>query len=153
MARITFEALLQSDTASGGAFVAVPGDVRAVFGRARPRVRVTINGHTWRSTLSVYGRASLLGINRAHREAAGVAPGDTVAVVVESDEEPRTVEVPAELAAALAASPEAQGRFDAMPYTHRLEYVRWVEEAKRPETRARRIPAAIERILAGKTAG
>jgi hypothetical protein len=153
MARITFDGLLQRDDASSGTFVTIPLDVRAAFGRARPAVRVTVNGHTWRTTISVYGGVSMLGINRANRAAAGIAAGEVVSVVLESDDEPRTVDVPADLAAALDAAPDARIAFDAMPYTHRLEYVRWLDEAKRPETRARRLDAAIDRIRGGQTAG
>jgi hypothetical protein len=153
MARMTFDALLHRDDNSSGTYVTIPLDVRAAFGRARPAVRVTVNGHTWRSTISVYGGVSMLGINRANREAARIAAGEVVSVVLESDDEPRTVDVPADLAAALDAAPDARTSFDAMPYTHRLEYVRWLDEAKRPETRTRRLAAAIDRIRTGTTAG
>jgi hypothetical protein len=153
MARISFDALLHRDDGSSGIYVRIPLDVRAAFGRARPAVRVTINGHTWRSTISVYGGVSMLGINRANREAAGIAAGEVVSVLLESDDEPRTVDVPADLAEALDAAPDARAAFDAMPYTHRLEYVRWLDEAKRPETRTRRLDAAVDRIRSGQTAG
>jgi hypothetical protein len=152
-ATAAFDAVLEYDQASGGAFVVVPVDVRAIFGRARPPVRVTIGSHTYRSTVSVYGGVSMVGVNRANREAAGVDAGQMVHVTLEADDDPRTVDVPPDLTAALDAAPEARAAFDAMPYTHRLEYSRWLEEAKRPETRARRLTAAIDRIRAGRTAG
>lgn len=154
MARITFEATVtQPDGPGGGTFVVVSGDVRAVFGRARPAVVATINGHPWRTTVTVYGGAAYLGIAREHREAAGVAAGDRMTVGVERDDAPRVVEVPDDLAAAAAADPAVAARFGAMPYTHRLEYVRWIEEAKRPETRSRWIASAVERIRDSRPAG
>jgi hypothetical protein len=153
VARIAFDALLHRDEASSGIYVRIPLDVRAAFGRARPAVRVTINDHSWRSTISVYGGVSMLGINRANREAAGISAGEVVSVVLESDDAPRRVEVPEDLAATLAAAPDARALFDAMSFTHRLEYVRWIEEAKRPETRARRLASVVDRIREGRAAG
>lgn len=126
-----------------------PVDMRAAFGRARPPLLVTVNGHTYRTTPGVYGRRSYVALNRANRAAAGVRAGDEIEVVLALDTEPRTVDVPADLAAALAADATAQARFEAMSYSHRREYVDWIEEAKRPETRARRVAACIERVRAG----
>ena len=128
----------------------VPVDLRATFGRARPPLVVTVNGHRYRSTPGIYGGRPYLALNRANREAAGVRAGDEIDVVLALDSEPRTVEIPADLAAALAADPAAQERFEAMSYSHRREYVDWVCDAKRPETRARRIAACVERVRAGR---
>jgi uncharacterized protein YdeI (YjbR/CyaY-like superfamily) len=79
------------------------------------------------------------------REAAGIAPGDPVDVVLERDEAPREVDVPAELAAALA-DPGLRAAYDTLAFTHRREYAEWVAEAKRPETRARRAAKAAEMV-------
>jgi hypothetical protein len=150
---MTFEAVVERDEASSGVFVVVPGDVREAFGRVRPPVVVTIGAHQWRTTVSVYGGRSLIGISWANRDAAGISAGDRVTVEVALDEAARTVIVPPDLAAALTAAPAAKSRFDAMSFTHRQEYVAWLDAAKRPETRARRLAAAVERIAAGATAG
>jgi uncharacterized protein DUF1905/bacteriocin resistance YdeI/OmpD-like protein len=153
MARVSFEATLVRPEGTGtGTFVVVPVDVRAVFGRARPPVRVTLNGHTYRTTIAVYGSESYIGIAREHREAAHITAGDRVLVEVETDEDPRIAEIPTDLEAAIAADPEVAQRFGAMPYTHRLEYARWIDEAKRPQTRTRRIEAAVNRIRASRPA-
>lgn len=154
MAKVSFETtLIRPEGLGTGTFVVVPVDVRAVFGRARPPVRVMLNGHTYRTTIARYGSESLIGIAREHREAAHVTAGDSVTIEVESDEDPRTVDLPADLATAIAADADVAERFDRMPYTHRLEYARWIDEARRPETRTRRIEAAVERIRASRTAG
>ena len=146
MAEVRFEAMLERH--GSGSAVAVPVDVPEVFGRVRAPVVVTVNGHTWRSTLMRYGGRDLLGISRANREAAGIAAGDTIAVKLMSDDAPRTVDVPGDLAAALDAAPGARAAFDGAAFTHRREWVEWVEEAKRPETRARRVRGVVEQVLA-----
>jgi hypothetical protein len=128
----------------------VPFDLESAFGRARPPVKVTIRGHTWRTTPGVYDGEGLVVVNRAVKGASGVDAGDRVRVRMELDTEPRTVAVPRDLAAALAADPAAKTAFAAMSFTHRREYVEWVEEAKRPETRSRRIASTVDRVREGK---
>jgi Bacteriocin-protection, YdeI or OmpD-Associated len=91
----------------------------------------------------------MIGVNKLHRAAARVDVGDTFDVVVALDEEPRVVEVPADLAAALAEHDAAQAAFDRMSFTHRREYVEWIAEAKRPATRARRVAETVERVRTG----
>jgi hypothetical protein len=128
----------------------VPFDLEEAFGRARPPVRVTIRGHTWRTTPGVYGGVGHVVVNRAVKAATGVDAGDRVRVTMEVDTEPRTVTVPDDLAAALDSHAEVAHAFDGLSFTHRREYVEWVEEAKRPETRARRIAATVERVREGR---
>jgi hypothetical protein len=131
-----------------GTFIEVPLNVPAVFGRVRAPVRVTVSGHTWRSTVMRYGERYYVPVSRANREAAGVAAGDVVAVTLASDDEPRTVEVPPDLAAALDGARGARAAFDDASFSHRREWVTWVTEAKRPETRARRVRGVVEQVLA-----
>ena len=146
MPRFRAELRLEGKTAT---YVVVPLDVPAVFGRARPPVRGTVNGAPFRSTITKYGGDDYyLVVNRQVREAAGAVAGDTVEVEVELDTKPRTVRVPKDLAAAL--EDEARAVFDRMSYTHRKEYVDWITEAKREETRRRRIAKAVGMIRAGK---
>lgn len=130
-------------------FFEVPLDVPAVFGRARPPVRVTIGGHTYRSTIAVYGGRYFVPLNRQDREAAGVAAGDEVTVELEADTDERTVTVPDDLRAALDGDEPARAAFDALSYTHRREYVEWIAEAKRQETRRRRVEQTVERLRSG----
>ena len=130
----------------------IPFDLEAAFGRKRPPVRVTIRGHTWRTTPGVYDGVGLVVVNRSVKAATGVDAGDRVRVELELDTEPRTVRVPADLRAALASDAAVEAAFAALSFTHRREYVEWVEEAKREETRSRRIAATVERVREGKTA-
>ena len=113
--------------------------MRAVFGRARAPVRGTVNGYPFRTTVATYGGRYFLGFRREVREAAGFDDGDRLSIVLELDDEPRTVEVPEELRAALAADPEARAAFDHLSYTHRREYAEWVSGAKREDTRRARL--------------
>lgn len=128
----------------------VPFDLKEAFGRARPPVRITIRGHTWRTTPGVYDGLGLVVVNRAAKAATGVDAPDRVDVTMELDTEPRTVTVPPDLRTALAEAPNAKAAFAGMSFTHRREYVEWVEEAKRPETRTRRIANTVERVRAGE---
>lgn len=144
MASHRFEAVLEPR--GGGTIVEIPFDVRAAFGRARPPVRATVNGYTWRTTIAVYGGISLIVLRREVREAACVVAGEQIAVELELDSEPRVVEPPDDLRAALDAAPEARAAFDSLSYTHRKEYVRWIEEAKRAETRRRRVEKAVSML-------
>src|SRR3954449_4174397 len=113
-------------------------------GAKRFPVVATVNGYTWRTTVARMGGEYLVGLSRAVREEAGVEAGDTVDVSLELDTAPREVEVPEALADALAGDAEARNSFDQLAYTHRKEYARWIEEAKREETRERRVARALE---------
>jgi Domain of unknown function (DUF1905)/Bacteriocin-protection, YdeI or OmpD-Associated len=138
-----FEAVVGAE--GSGTFVEVPLDVPAVFGRVRAPVRVTINGWTWRSTVMRYGERYYLPVNARNREAAGAAAGDRVEVLVELDAEPRDVALPADLADALAAA-GLRDAWDACSYSHRREWVEAIEDAKRPETRTRRVARAVASV-------
>jgi hypothetical protein len=139
--RFTTTVELGGQTATG---LVVPDDVVDALGAGkRPPVTVTLGGYTYRSTIARRGDRYLLPLSAENRTAAGVAAGDTVDVDVEVDTAPRTVEVPADLAAALAADPAVRERFDALPYTHRKEHVRAVESAKAEATRQRRVAGVL----------
>ena len=128
------------------------GEQVAVVGEGAKRFPVvaTVNGYTWRTTVTRMGGEFLLGLNRAVREDAGVEAGDTVEVKLELDTAPREVEVPEALANALAEDPKARAAFDRLAFTHRKEYARWINEAKRDETRQRRVAQALEMLRQGK---
>lgn len=120
-------------------------------GAKRFPVVANVNGHRWRTSVTRMRGEFLLGLNREAREAAGVEAGDTVDVALELDTAPREVDVPEPLASALAGDPEAKGAFDALAFTHRKEFARWVAESKREETRERRLAQALEMLREGRT--
>ena len=120
-------------------------------GAKRFPVVATVNGYTWRTSVMRMGGEFLLGMSKEVRQGAGAEAGDEVDVTIELDTAPREVEVPEALAAALAADPEAAACFKAMAFTHRKEYACWIAEAKRAETRQRRVAQALEMIRSGKT--
>jgi hypothetical protein len=125
----------------------------AVVGEGAKRFPVvaTVNGYTWRTTVTRMRGEFLLGLNRAVRQEAGVEAGDSVEVRLELDSAPREVTLPKALASALAEDSEARAAFDRLAYTHRKEYTRWIDEAKRDETRKRRVAQAIEMLREGRT--
>jgi hypothetical protein len=135
------------------AAVVLDDDQVAAVGEGAKRFPVvaTVNGYTWRTTVTRMGGEFLLGLNRQVREGAGAQAGDTVNVEVTLDDAPREVELPPALAAALQGDPAAKAAYDGMAYTHRKEYARWIAEAKREETRARRVAEALTMITAGRT--
>lgn len=114
-------------------------------------VQATINGHTWAGRVVRMGGEFLLGLRRDVRTGVGAEAGDAVTVTIVLDEAPRQVEVPPALAQALEADAPARARFDALAYSHRKEFARWIAEAKRDETRARRVEQALAMLRAGKT--
>lgn len=134
------------------AAVVLDDDQVALVGEGAKRfpVLASVNGYAWRTSVARMGGEFLVGLNREVRQAAGVEAGDQVDVSLELDEDPRDVALPGDLAAALAADAEAQAKFEAMAFTHRKEYARWVAEAKRDDTRQRRVDQALEMIRAGK---
>lgn len=144
-----FSVILEKDPDSDACGICVPFDVKALFGtKARVPVRGTINGFAYRSSIMPMGGRFLMAVNKALREGAKVKAGDLVAVVMERDEAPREVAVPADLKGALAADPAAKGAWEKASYTHRKETVLAIEEAKKPETRARRVAKALEELRA-----
>ena len=119
-------------------------------GAKRFPVAATINGYTWRTTVARMGGEFLVGMNKEVRAGAGAEAGDTVEMAIELDTAPREVEIPEALASALANAPEALTAFEALSFTHRKEYARAIEDAKKPETRDRRVAQTIEKLRAMK---
>ena len=138
--------LWRPETAEETTSVTLPFDVKALFGRSRCPVRVTINGHTWRTTTQAHGDGYRITVSAEARTAAGVAAGDTVNVLIKRDDIVRVTELPAELAAGLRADPAAKGAFESLPPSHRREMARWVSQARQPATRARRSEVALQRL-------
>ena len=148
--KYTFTAMIQN-AGGGGAFVEVPFDVEATFGSKRPKVRAMIEGVPYRGILTRMGTdCHILGIRKEIREQIGKTFGDEVKITVEPDTEPRVIEIPAELKKAFKTEKEAKAFFDKLSYTHQKEYVTWIDEAKREETRQNRIAKTVEMLKEGK---
>ena len=142
----TFTARIQN-AGGGGAFVEVPFDVEAVFGSKRPKIKAMIEGVPYRGLLVRMGGPNhMLIILKGIREQIGKSFGDEVKVSVEEDVEERVITVPAEFKRAFKENPEAKVSFEKLSYTHKREYVTWINEAKKDETRARRIVQTVERL-------
>jgi hypothetical protein len=120
-------------------------------GRKAFPVRATINGYTWAGRVSRMGGEFLLGLSREVRTGAGVEAGDEVTVTIALDEAPREVDVPAALAQALEGDATAKATFDALAFTHRKEFARWIAKAKKDETRERRVAQALQMLREGRT--
>jgi hypothetical protein len=145
-----FRATLESNgkTATG---IRVPPEVVAALGPSKkPAVRVTIAGHTYRSTVATRSGVFLVGVSAENRKSAGVAAGDELDVELELDTEPREVTVPPDLADALASDAEARRFFDTLTHSQKQWYVLPIEQAKAAETRERRVAKAIAMLRAGR---
>ena len=135
----------------GGHVVAIGDDVAASLGlKQHSRVRGTINGRPYRSSIARYGGVTYLGVHRATVERGGLAIGDSVEVTIELDTEPREIDIPAELQRALEANAKAKTAWDALSPSHKREHARAVADAKKPTTRVRRIEKTIVALL-GRT--
>ena len=130
--------------------IVVPDEVVTKLGQGKkPKVVVSLKGYSYRSTVAVMGGKFMLPLAKEHRDKAGVKAGDKVEVSLEPDAAPREVAVPKDLAAALKKA-GVLATFEKLAFTHRKEHVRAIEEAKAPETRARRIEKAVAMVLAKK---
>lgn len=140
MKKQQFDAVLEEGI-RGGVWVIVPFDVQEVYGtRGQVKIKATIDGVPYRGSIAPMGGGKhILGVKKEIREALGKTIGDTVHIVLEQDTEPRVVSIPADFQQALDKNPTAKDIFDKFAYTHRKEYVQWIESAKKPETRQQRI--------------
>lgn len=136
----------------GGAwtYLQIPFNVPEVFGRkGQVPVRATINGFTFRNSLMPRAGVHILGVGKDIL--AGASTGDIVQVELAFDDAPRTVTIPADLEAVFAKSPATSQSFSALSYSHKKEYVDWIESAKKPETRQNRTEKIAEMLAARKT--
>jgi hypothetical protein len=143
---VTFSAEVLS-AGMGGHAALVPPEVASGFSTKRPPVVGTVNGVEYQSRLMVYGGKTYLGLRKDLLRQIGAVAGDTVQIELSEDHTERIVTEPPELLAALADNPAARSAYDALPPSHRLEYARWISEAKQEETRASRAAKTIRRLL------
>lgn len=146
MAETFTTTILQAEGLNATGISVPPGVIAALGTQKRPKVVVTLNGYTYRTTVAPFGDVFMLPLSQEHREASGLKAGDEVEVTIALDLQPRTVEVPEDLAAALSARPGATEAFEGLAYSKRKEFVRQVNEAKAQETRTRRIANIVAQL-------
>ena len=147
-AKFQAELLLAGKTATG---IEIPPEVVESLGAGKkPPVAVTINGHTYRSTVASRSGRFLVGVSAENRAAADVAAGDKIEVELELDDKPREVRVPDDLAAALDRDAKAKSFFEELTYSQKKWYVLPIEEAKKQETRERRLDKALQMLREGR---
>jgi Bacteriocin-protection, YdeI or OmpD-Associated/Domain of unknown function (DUF1905) len=147
---VAFEAVLEAAERGPGCGIRLPFDPKTVLGSGRAPVTVAVNGQDpFPTTTAVYGGIAWIGLRKDQQAAFGVRVGDRVQVTVEPDEAPREVTPPQELRLALAEAPDAAARYAGLSYTHRKEYVCWVGDAKRAETRQARAAKAVTMLRQG----
>jgi hypothetical protein len=134
---------------SGGRWVECPFDAASEFGQARPPVVGTVNGRPYRTRLMRYGGKTVMGFTQEIRAAAGIELGGELLIEIELDTAPREVEIPEELALALASDAPARAVFESLAFTHRKEYAEWIAEAKRPDTKERRVAKTLQMLVEG----
>lgn len=144
-----FETILEKHENMDATGITIPFDVEEVFGQKRVPVKVRINDAEYRTTVMRMGGRYMMAVPKAFRDAAGVKAGETITVTMEKDTEKRAVEVPQDLAAALESSGLSEV-FSKMSFTHQKEYVNSINDAKREETRVRRIEKTIEMLKVRK---
>lgn len=144
----TFTTTLIQAEGKNATGIVVPAEVMTALGTSKkPAVKVTLNGsYSYRNTVASMGGIFMFGVSKEHRDAAGLKAGDTIEVTLELDVEPRTVDVPGDLAVALDEA-GVRATFDAQAFSKRKEFVRQVEEAKAQETRERRIAGIIAKMV------
>jgi hypothetical protein len=142
-----FTTTIQKDGDSNATGIQVPDDaIEALHSGKKPKVKVNLNGYTYRTTVAVMGGVFMIPLSAEHRNAAKVKAGEIIDVSLELDTEPRTVEIPVDLASALAKMPGAAAAFDTLAFSIRKEHVRQVESAKAQETRDRRITGIVTKL-------
>ncbi len=140
-----FKVMLDKHPKMDATGITIPFDVEKVFGAKRVPVKVSINGADYRSTIARMGGKYMLVIPKVFREAAGINAGEEIEITMERDTEKRIVEIPKDLADKLKKH-KLTDNFAKMSYTHRKEYVNAINDAKKEETRIRRIEKTIEML-------
>jgi hypothetical protein len=150
--RQVFQAVLENpNDGMDTAYISIPFDVEEVYGtKGMVKVKALFNGYPYRGILSNMGTGShILIVRKDIRAAIGKSIGEKVRVELVEDTEERVVEMPEELKAALAKSPKAKSFFDTLSYTNRKEYAAWIRDAKREETKLKRLKETISKLLKG----
>jgi hypothetical protein len=147
---VKFKGVLTSTPrGGGGTLIPIPKDVAAKLGglKGMPKIQAVIAGTPYRGSLMSMGDGTYcLGVLKSIQEAAGVGQGDSITVELALDTAPRSVELPRDLAKAIAGDKKATGAWEALSYTNKKEMAASIDGAKRPETRERRLAQALESL-------
>jgi hypothetical protein len=144
VSRRTFNATIRGQEGATATSIEVPFDPKEAFGKMRAPVRVTLRAYSFRTTVFRMSGCTFVPLNRENRAAAGVAAGDRVRVTMELDTAPRSVAPPPQLAEALAADGRLAAAWGKLSYTHQRENAEAIADAKRPETRHRRLAKTVD---------
>jgi len=150
---INFKAIIKQNGTMNAAFVEFPFSVEELFGKkGQVKIKALFDGKIeYRGSLAkMNSNCHILGLTQDIRKQLGKTFGDEVSVLLSEDKEERTVEIADDILLTFNENPDAKALFDKMSYTHRKEYIRWIEEAKKPETRENRKTKMIRMILDGK---
>jgi len=145
-----FKATLEQQGSGSAAILKLPFDPKDAFGKVRAPVTVTIKKFTFRSTVFRMAEVDFVVVNRSNREASGAKLGDTVMVTMDLDTKKRIVTPPADLAKALRRDKAVWAKWEKLSTTHKREHINAIEAARKPETRERRIAAAVAMVTARK---
>jgi len=142
-----FEAKIEQHGKQDAAYVIIPFDVKEVYGMKRVKVKASFDGYKYRGLIVNMGTGShILGLTKEVRNSIGKSFGEIVQVAVEVDTEERTVDVPLEFSNFFKSHPQEKEFFDSLSYTNRKEYANWIKEAKKAETKERRINSAMDKL-------
>ncbi len=145
MKEYKFNATIQP-AGGGGAYVSFPYNVLQEFGRSRVPIQCTIDGEPYRGTMVKYGKPEhMIVVLKEIREKIGKGVGDEVKIWLKEDKEERTIDLPEGLLKLLKKN-KLQDKFDKLSFTHRKEYIKWINDAKKEETRLSRIEKTIEKL-------
>lgn len=129
----------------------MPDEVLTALGAGkRPKLRVTVRGYTYRTTVGSVNGTAMLSVSADVREAAGITAGEELDVTIEPDTEPREVPLLPDRDAALGDQADARRFYDSLSYSRQLAYVTWIEDARKPETRSRRVAETVTLLAAGR---
>jgi hypothetical protein len=149
--KLEFDEVIFKDDNTWGCGVEIPFSVPEVFGvKGQVKVIGMMDNEPFRSSLAPYGGKHYLGITKAMREKIYKEAGDVVHIIMELDTKPRVVEIPDDFKSVLKEFPVEEEFFKKLSYTHQKEYMNWINDAKKQETRERRIIKAIEMLSKGK---
>ena len=149
MSKVSFKTTLHQMGNNTG-IVVPPEMVEKLGGGKKPAVNVTVNGFAYRNSVATMGGQSMISFSSDKRTATGLKGGDAIAVTLELDEAPRVMEVPADLQAALDKNKAAKAYFATLSYSNQRRHIEPINDAKAPETRARRIEKSVALFAEGK---